>query len=240
MMPRAVIFDVYGTLLSMGPAPADAASRWQSLCRAALPSSAEPPLELAEFNRRTEQRIAMVHREAKAAGVAYPEIDWPIVAGQAWPSLRDLSRVVLEDFLFEHAQLQHTVKLAEGAAEVLRHLAGRDILLGLASNGQFYTVRELKTALGKSGLSESLFVPDLCFYSFLHGFSKPDPQVFLFLAEGLARRELRPAQALCVGDRMDNDIVPARQAGFGTWHLSNQSTPGTGSWRDLRAMLSRC
>ena len=50
---RAVIFDVYGTLLEVGPAAADADTRWQHLCREMLHMRAAP--QPPRFLRRGEQ-----------------------------------------------------------------------------------------------------------------------------------------------------------------------------------------
>ena len=50
---RAVIFDIYGTLLEVGPPPPDADARWQRLCRHLLQS--HPPLSRLRFLRRVEQ-----------------------------------------------------------------------------------------------------------------------------------------------------------------------------------------
>ena len=45
MKTRAVIFDVYHTLLHVGPPPADAARRWEILWRETLPKFPLVPLE---------------------------------------------------------------------------------------------------------------------------------------------------------------------------------------------------
>ena len=42
-----------------------------------------------------------------------------------------------------------------------------------------------------------------------------------------------------VGDRLDNDLEPARAQGWQTWHLTNApSGPGAGSWADLERWLA--
>lgn len=45
---RAIIFDLYGTLLEVGPPPPDADARWQSLCRDML--HLEPPFSRLNFS----------------------------------------------------------------------------------------------------------------------------------------------------------------------------------------------
>lgn len=142
--------------------------------RATLPGSAS--LTLAEFGASAEAGIAREHAAAKANGILFPEIFWPAVACEAWPALASLDLGALDDFLFEHAQLKRTVRLMPGAADALRGFSASQHFLGLVSNSQPYTLRELDAALAAAGLSRALFPPDLCFFSFEHGFSKPDHQ----------------------------------------------------------------
>ena len=54
----------------------------------------------------------------------------------------------------------------------------------------------------------------------------------------LEARGISPGEALMVGDRLDNDIDPARAFGWQTWQLSARPArePG-GHWRELTAWL---
>lgn len=238
MSIRAVLCDIYKTLLDVGPPPPDADHQWEKLSRGALPR--ERSITLAEFDRGAETVIQREHAVAKAAGVAFPEIFWPAVAREAWPSLASLDEGTLDDFLFAHAQLQRTVRLMPGAADVLRSLSRKSVPLGLVSNSQPYTLRELDAVLVVEGLSRAIFAPDLCFLSFEQGFSKPDPHVFRLLSARLARHGLTPGETLVVGDREDNDIAPARAQGFRTWLISREDTAGdAGGWPALGAALAQ-
>jgi FMN phosphatase YigB (HAD superfamily) len=238
MIIRAVLCDIYQTLLEVGPPPADAGPRWDALCRAALPGVA--PLTLAEVALSAEDVIRHGHAAAKAVGIPYPEIFWPAVACKAWPALATLDAQTLGDFLFEHAQTQRSVRLMPNVSEVLRWLVKRKVSLGLVSNAQPYTLRELDAALCAVGLSRALFMPDLCFFSFEHGFSKPDPQVFRLLIARLARRGIPSGETLVVGDREDNDIGPAQAHGFQAWRLTPavaESKARSGDWLHLSVLL---
>lgn len=232
MKIRAVIFDVYHTLLEVGPPPADADVRWDRLCEETLhtPASAS----LADFGAACAAVIAREHPAARLAGIAFPEIYWPAVTAEALPALAQLSPAVRDEFLFRHAQLIRTIHLAFGAAETLRFLHEAGIPLGIASNAQPYTLRELDAA----GLSHAIFTPTLCFWSFEHGFSKPDPHVFRLLTARLHALAISGAETLMVGDRLDNDIAPARAQGWQTWHLHADAAAGTGGdWARLRHWL---
>jgi putative hydrolase of the HAD superfamily len=235
---RAVIFDIYGTLLEVRPAPADADARWARLWHDTLGGPVR--LSSREFASASDQVIAREHAAARVLGVQFPEVYWPSVATEVLPELAHLSDAARDEFLFQHAGLTHTVRLGGGAAETLRLLMDSGYLLGIASNCQFYTVRELDVTLAGAGLAGGIFTPGLCFRSFEHGFSKPDPHVFRLLAARLRAFGVTPPETLAVGDRLDNDIEPARAHGWQTWHLAPQVRHGaSGGWQALRDWLQR-
>jgi putative hydrolase of the HAD superfamily len=150
------------------------------------------------------------------------------------PELRAFSVVERDRFLFQQAQLWHTVRMAAETAATLRWLKDRASLLGIASNAQAYTLRELEQALATHALGRDLFESHLCFWSFEHGFSKPDPHVFQILAARLAALGISPREILMVGDRLDNDIEPAKVHGWRTWQLGPARD---GDWAGLRRTL---
>lgn len=238
MSVRAVVFDVYQTLLEVAPAPVDAEPRWQKLW-GSLPNEAEP-LTPDEFARRCREVIAVEHDRARAAGIVCPEVFWPDIVAQVVPALARLDAAARDTWLYDQMQLTRSVRLRLGAAEVLRELGKRAAVIGIASNAQPYTLRELDAALAGAGLSRRVFAERVCFWSFEHGFSKPNPHVFQWLsarfqAMGIARPEI-----LMVGDRLDNDVQPARLAGWQTWHLTaTPSAPAdrSGDWSALTAFF---
>lgn len=230
MKVRAIIFDVYNTLMEVGPPPADADARWQTLCRDML--QIEHPCSRLNFSVAAGKVIGRYHEEARARGIPWPEIHWPGVVNELLPGLARLSREDREEFLFQQIQTGHTTRMSDATCQALRWLKEGDCLLGIASNAQAYTLRELQEALAEHGLTMSLFDSKLCFWSFEHGFSKPDPHVFQILTARLAERHIHPPEVLMVGDRFDNDIQPAKVHGWRTWHLGTE-----GDWAGLRAMM---
>jgi FMN phosphatase YigB (HAD superfamily) len=238
MSVRAVIFDIYGTLLEVGPPPADAPGSWERLWRDSFNTA--PPLTLADFSATCDEIIARDHDAARARGIAHPEVFWADIACEALPVLRGLAPDARNDFLFQQSQLWHTVGLHAGAAETLRAVSASGLLLGIASNAQAYTVRELGEALADHGLGLDLFERALCFWSYEHGFSKPDAHVFRMLTARLRVRGITPEHALMVGDTLDNDIEPARAHGWQTWQLTpSASDQGilAGDWTQLASRL---
>jgi FMN phosphatase YigB (HAD superfamily) len=233
--PRAVIFDVYCTILEVGPPPADAAERWLELWRETFRS--QPRLTGAEFGAACRQVVSREHAAARGAGIPHPEIHWPAVVAEVVPELAALSGAGREEFIFRQIGLGHAVRLMPGAAATLRGLQQAGVHLGIASNAQPYTLRELAGALAPAGLAPDLFEPGLTFWSFAHGFSKPDPHVFRLLTARLGALGVAPGETLMVGDRLDNDIAPARAQGWQAWQLMASPGPDAGDWPQLAARL---
>ncbi|MEK7674343.1 MAG: HAD family hydrolase [Verrucomicrobiota bacterium] len=236
---RAIIFDIYGTLLEVGPPPPDADARWQHLCRDML--HIEPPLSRLHFSVASSKVIARHHEAAHARGILCPEVHWPCVVAEVMPELAQLPRHGQEEFLFRQIQTGHSTHMTAETAATLRWLKGRPSLLGIASNAQAYTLRELEEALATHALGMDLFERDLCFWSFEHGFSKLDPHVFQILTARLAARGIPPAETLMIGDREDNDVEPARAAGWQTWYLTTAPSawPTAGGWEAFSNHLQR-
>ncbi len=94
-----------------------------------------------------------------------------------------------------------------GMAEVVKKLV-RSYRLGLIANQpkqirEVLTERELWELFEVHAISEEL------------GLEKPDPRIFSWALE---KANVEPSEALMVGDRVDNDIAPARRLGMkGLW-----------------------
>jgi len=233
---QAVIFDVYTTLLEVGPPPSDAEARWQGLFEEHLQT--EPPMSRSGFAIACSQVIAVRHAWARSRGIAWPEIHWPSVMIEVVPALGGLREAARDEFVYEHIQLGRTLRLPAEAAATLSWLGRRGVPIGIASNSQAYTLRELEEGLAGHGLNLEVFFTDLCFWSFRHGFSKPDPHVFQFLTHRLAARGISPETVLMVGDRLDNDIRPARAFGWQTWQIAPaDGGPRCGPWTSLLQFL---
>jgi FMN phosphatase YigB (HAD superfamily) len=233
---RAVILDVYKTMLEVLPVRSDPEVRWQVLARARFGAAAG--LSFAEFSTRCDRIIAREHARAQSVGILHPEIFWPDVVGEALPELASLPTVERDEVLFQQQMLFRSVRLMAGVPEALQLLRERGVPLGIASNAQPYTLRELESSMDESGLAQPDFVRELCFWSFEHGFSKPDPHVFRLLTARLQARGVSPGETLMVGDRLDNEIEPARAQGWRTWQLTSMANGADhGDWEQLREYL---
>ncbi len=256
---KAVISTIYGTLLDNGPAPADANTAWTRLWREKLQRPPRTPL--AEFNRAADLALQTEANILNVRGVENPAPYWPAVAEQLLPELQGLSPESVADFLYTHAQLRRSVRLKPGADATLRALESREVLLGLISNAHPHTPVELALALhapyapvesflpvaaahgaftGDTAARElEIFTAPLCFWSYSHGFGKPNLHAFQHVATRLRARRIAADEVLMVGCDDLNDLQPARRFGWRTWHITADAPaqPGAGSWADLAGSL---
>ena len=238
MKIRAVIFDVYGTVLQVGPPPAQADELWHALFKEIFK---KPPLQSRlDFSIACNRAITLRHNAAHARGIPKPEILWPSIVAEVLPGFTKLKLAAQNNFVYRQMQLGRSITLKPGIAPTLRWLEDKRCPLGIASNAQAYTLRELETLFKAEKLDLKIFSPDLRVWSFEQGFSKPDPHVFQILRARLEARHINPSETIVVGDRLDNDVIPARQHGFQTWHLHNSSPEGqSGDAEKLRDFLMR-
>lgn len=89
---------------------------------------------------------------------------------------------------------------------VLKYLADKGYRLGIIANQSSGTEERLRNW----GILKYFSV---ILASAEEGVSKPDPEIFL---RALKKASVDPENAVMIGDRIDNDIIPARQLGMQT------------------------
>lgn len=233
MPVRAVILDVYRTLLWISELRVPAPEAWRRLWE--KQTGGPPPMPCHDYIRAWDDAVLAEHQRARSAGVDFPEVDGPSLVRSFLPRGRNYPRPVLERVLLAIAREMRDARLADGAADFLRELRSRGLLLGIASNSQPYTLAEFGGALRGEGLDLSIFEPDLVFWSHQHGVAKPSPFVFRTLSARLAARDITPAEAIMIGDRADRDTEPAAAQGWQTF-LIDPAGPAAG-WRLLLKLL---
>jgi putative hydrolase of the HAD superfamily len=192
MTTRAVLFDVGGPIATEieHERAIDADIR-------ALFSEQNMPI--------SDEQYAAAWREVidEFAPNAYSAVIYKLAAGdeEIAPSVwREVARRGGERGLLE---------LRPGIPELLEELTSRGLKLGLAAN-QPTDVIDRMEAKGIAKYFASMAV------SGTHGFHKPDVRLFLHACEALG---VTPNECIMVGDRIDCDIVPARQLGMRTVRL---------------------
>jgi putative hydrolase of the HAD superfamily len=101
---------------------------------------------------------------------------------------------------------RNSFELRAGIGDVIAWVHGRSLRLGLAANQPESTLGMLDT----HGIGRYFHHREV---SGTHGYRKPDVRLFLRCCEDLG---VEPAQCIMVGDRIDNDIAPARLLGMHT------------------------
>ena len=198
---QRVVCDIYGTLLHVEPGPSDLESAWKEAWQRCAPAS--PFIEWEQMHQQLQAAVRTEH--AQAAG--FHEVDWVKIFHTLGGNAR-LAR--------HHARLQRRCHLMPGAAEFLRQSKWP---LSLCSNSQAYTLMEMRLALRKAGLKLHRLDLQNSFLSYQQHTAKPNPAIWQMLETKFAPTPR--AALLMVGDRTDNDIEPARKAGWSTWLLSS-------------------
>ena len=134
---------------------------------------------------------------------AHPAIIWRLAVGQ-----RDVAQQAFRDFRarVDRRSSSPPFELRAGMAELLADLHKRGLLLGLAANQPHETL----TVLDDHGLGQFFHHREV---SGTHGYKKPDLRLFLRCCDDLG---VSPDECIMVGDRIDNDIAPAKLLGMRT------------------------
>ncbi|MES2658506.1 MAG: HAD family hydrolase [Verrucomicrobiota bacterium] len=198
---RAVIFDIYGTLLiapsgGVKPDPfADPVIR--DILRQA---GHEPPVS------PSSELHAAILRHHAAAGDPFPEIDLRVL----WREILSIETGTdITGLVLAIEDAWHPARPMPGAEKLIQRLSRSGISLGLLSNAQCNTLPSL------GGIAD-LFAPELTILSYQHRIAKPSPELFQMLTDRLAGRNIGPDETLYIGNDPLHDIVPASAAGFRT------------------------
>ncbi|MHB1035504.1 MAG: HAD family hydrolase [Pirellulales bacterium] len=225
---KAVLFDVYGTLFISAARNTDALARSGIVAAAAFSEAiAAAGLSGGVSGQDGAERLAAtIHRSHEASrrrGVEYPEVDILTIWRTVLESLmRDgllepasLEQKLLQRVAVEYEWRTNPVWPMPQAEWCLRFLGSCGVAVGLVSNAQFFTPALFPALFG--ALPEELGIdPDLQFYSYRYGHAKPGIHLHSAARRVLARRKIRPAETLYVGNDMLSDVVPAARAGFHT------------------------
>jgi putative hydrolase of the HAD superfamily len=217
---RAVLFDVYGTLVISGcgdiglTAEASAADPFRGAWSAAgLDAGALP----TGGHGLLAELIHADHAQSRRRGVDHPEVD--ILA--IWRQILEQRELFATDAVLRRLALEYELRTnpvwpMPYLADVIGKLSARGLVLGVVSNAQFYTPLMLEAFLGQP-LQKLGFDPDCCAWSYRQGVAKPSLSVYLPALRGLAERHgIAPAQVLYIGNDMRNDVRPAQALGCRT------------------------
>lgn len=231
---KAVIFDIYGTLLISASGDIDQASISADNLKTAL---LESGYELLNHQSSESENLQFLlgqfvdvirqhHMKHRDAGRLYPEVDIRLV----WEDMIDMAlkkKMISKTrnsnpdkltFIFE--LLSNKVHPMPGMKDILQQLNKNEYHLGIISNAQFYTPVLMNFFLtGKVEEKETIkyFDPALTVFSFIQLNAKPDLTLFKPVLKTLKEKYgVLPEQSVFVGNDVFKDLFPAKELGMKT------------------------
>lgn len=232
---KAFIFDIYGTLIISDSGDIDhytfaEENLAHAIKRAGIPIHIEDEQEKNEFLKEILEKfkntIAYIHTEKKENNIPFPEVNIISVWEEVLESFSEKGIISVPDdkdirifsFLFE--LMSNKIYPMPHMKEVLSRLKTMGCPLGIVSNAQFYTPVIMNFLLNNEITDKEFiypFEPELTFYSYKYGISKPDTALFHKLRNNLRNEYgINPEETLYIGNDMYNDIYPASTTGFQT------------------------
>jgi putative hydrolase of the HAD superfamily len=212
---KAVLFDVYGTLLiseagDISTAEKGAVNNIIGIER--LLKKHRIARDAALFYQEFIDEIEGEIEKRKEEGIDYPEV----VIEKIWKNLLPFDDDdLIKEFAVEYEMVVNPVYPMPHAQELLFSLRKKNALMGIISNAQFYTPYLFPALLGGS-LADLGFRDDLTFFSYAFGYGKPSLFLYKKAAECLDTVGIQRKNVLFVGNDMLKDIYPASTMGFQT------------------------
>lgn len=223
---KAVLYDVYGTILISGTEPMERKAKvaqYQALEETLKKFNISYKKEAPEQGiKKFHQIIEEVHTRKKASGIDFPEVDIIEVCERLFYWLEEQSFIgefdneQIPDIVTEFVTRYDQPWLMPGLEELLKQQSQKNLITGIISNSQFYTPLTLEALSGKS-LQQLGFDPGLLFWSFAEDIAKPSVKFYEIAVQKLNQNyDILPEEVLFIGNDMLNDVYPAQKAGFKT------------------------
>lgn len=216
---RAVVFDVYGTLLISGSGDislTSGASKGAAAAEALAACGGGVPAEGDSIVQALLDTIRTHHKEAASE---FPEVEirevWRQTLDQLGVTPEVLAGLDLDRLAVEYECRVNPIWPMPGMTDCLETLRQAGMRLGIVSNAQFFTPVSM-SALADASMAQLGFEPEYCVWSYKHLRAKPGRFLYDRIAESLARHGMQPGEVLYVGNDMRNDVAPAALVGFRT------------------------
>lgn len=228
---KAVIFDIYGTLLISSSGDIDQATLNKDNLRLAMEAggfdftSCKP--EICSFLLdQLQEKISDQHDDLRSKGHPFPDVDifkvWQGMYKEAENKglLKLTGHESWSDTIFVFEVLSNRVYPMPGMKDVLLAIKDKGIPMGIVSNAQFYTPIIMNYFLNGEFSSKQeidLFEEDLSVYSYKELRAKPDTSLFnKFLPTLEQKYNVQANEAVFVGNDMLKDVYTATHAGLQT------------------------
>ncbi|HZP34910.1 MAG TPA: HAD family hydrolase [Methylomirabilota bacterium] len=217
-MIRLVTFDFWDTLVTDSPVNLQAQRALRvAAIRRALHEAGEPVSEVEAEEIHERSGVLLAERFWSLNRDPTPEEQLRIVldthrSGVAARLAPSAFAAALAGYI--EPVLAHPPELSPGAADAVRALAARGVMVGIVSNTGRTPGSVLRRVLERHGLLHH-FGP--VSYSDELGVRKPDARIFHRTLEAAG---VAPAEALHIGDNPDADVVGAQAAGMRAAHYT--------------------
>ena len=225
---KAVLFDVYGTLLvsGVGEIGISFMDSGSANVDSLLENCGFPCRKKVSknFTKIFKIVIAQHHRILQKKGIDYPEVDirevWSDILNLLWKdaylvNLPKYNEAVLEELALRYEAAINPLWPMPGFPHIVRTLVNAGILVGIVSNAQFYTPLFLEAFAG-CPLTDLGVKEKFCAWSWKERYAKPSPHIFTGLLDALQAKGIGPDSILYVGNDMLNDVGAAAANGCRT------------------------
>jgi putative hydrolase of the HAD superfamily len=228
---KAVIFDIYGTLLISSSGDIDQASLSSENMKTAMQAGGFDlekcqPDTCSFLLEQLHEKIKDQHETLKQNGHPYPDVDIFKVWTGMFASAEEKGLLKLNgkeswaDTIIVFELLSNRVYPMPGMKEILLWIKEKELPMGIVSNAQFYTPVIMNYFLNGQFSAQQeidLFEKDLTVFSFNELRAKPDTALFEKLLPKLKTKYgIEPHEAIFVGNDMLKDIVTAKKSGLRT------------------------
>lgn len=223
MVIKAVIFDLYGTLIKSDVGDLDKSLESDSFQSEIIDDllkkySLDTSLTSSDILSAFKSEIAKSHQLSIEQGVFSPEV----VIENVWNSVFDGLKFDSKSFAYDFYNMSGERGLYPNTKELLAELNSNGIHVGIISNAQSYTLDDMNNLLGENMFNS--FDRNLCLFSYELGFSKPNPNVFSEMTDRLRAEGVKPSEAIFIGNHALKDIKTAQEAGYHTCLVINPET----------------
>ena len=233
---KAVIFDIYGTLLISSSGDIEEASLATEAFEQALiatgleinaDSESDKQLKLNMMLDKYRELIALYQKNLRTTFRPYPEIeirdifkDLMLYSFSSKFIKQTKDTYSLEMLIIYFELLSNKIYEMPNLVDSLSYLSEKNVILGIVSNAQFYTHGFLNYYLeGNYEVSERIkfFDSDISVFSYKYLRGKPDTFLFNELNQRLkSKYNINPDEAVFVGNDMLKDIYTASETGMKT------------------------
>lgn len=228
---KAVIFDIYGTLLVSASGDIDEISLNTENMRKALKAGG---FDISNCNAEVcsfllglfPVKIKEQHEKLRRQEHPFPDIDifkvWNEMFGEAENKklLKRTGNESLAETILVFELLSNPVYPMPGMKEILLWIKEKGMPMGIVSNAQFYTPIIMNYFLtGEFSPKQEIefFEPELSVFSYKELRAKPDTALFeKFIPVLESKYNIRASEAIFVGNDMLKDIYTANKTGLKT------------------------